>query len=220
MMLKVTWDKDSEEWIGRLRSFADLLVPGVRGASSRVAVVTVMQARSRMPMFEGAMKRDFRVLSERRRQGNGKIIGGFAVGFTSDTVMPSMESYRGASPFAIGYGKHQGETEGGAVEHAVLLYNPKTKGSTPGRAKLIRYLKAKGGGFFSGLPENASKDDVDKWRLETFKATGTRPRPWVDVAPRNTASDFLWSLMAEEGDPLLGSLVEQVWAEMSIVWSR
>ena len=209
MKIVARWDRDSEQWIDRLKSFVDLLVPGVRGACDRVAAHTVTQARANMPYFEGGLKNDFRVLESKGRTGKGLVLGKFSVGFTNSTVMDAIESLDSNSkPFAVGLGKHHG-----ADAHRVMLYNPRTKGSTPGRAKLIRYLKSVNAEKYGSLPDNADKEDVDKWR----RGHG---RPWVWVNPRTTSTTFLWDLMADEGDPLLTELVELVWNQMAMVWSR
>lgn len=214
MSVTVRWDRDSEQWIGRLSKFADLLVPGVRGACARVAAHTVSRVRQDIPVFEGDLRDDFRVLSMRRRQGNGNILGGFSVGFTSATVMPAVESLDSNSrPFAIGWGKHSP----GAEAHNVMLYNPRTGGS---RAKLIRYLKKTSPDKYGDLPDDASKQDVEDWQRDTRKATGWHPKPYVMVDPQASAEDFLWHLMADEGDPLLGELVEQIWNQVAMVWSK
>lgn len=202
-MLQARWDRDSAKWIGDLHKFAGLLVPGIRGAMDSTARKYTAIAQKRVPVFEGTLRDDLRVLRMGLR--SGKSLCNFTIGFTNATVMPEIESVGKAKPFAIGWGKH----DMGAKAHTVMLYNPRTGGSTAGRAKLIRYLKSKDSTKFGGLPDNADKEAVEKWRYETLKATGRHPKPWVMVDPQESATDFLWALIANDGDPLMGELVEQ-----------
>ena len=206
-MFTARWDKDSVAWISDLKRFADLLLPGARGACARVAQHTVNRARVDMPVFEGTLRNDFRVLSMKTKRG--RTLTGFSVGFTSATVMPEIESAGGPKPFAIGLGKHAP----GAQAHRVMLYNPSTGGSTPGRAKLIRYLKSVNSARYGDLPDNADKEDVDEWR----RGHG---RPYVWVSPQSSASDFLWNLIENDGDPLMEELAEQVWNAVARVWTK
>jgi len=212
-MLRVRWDNKSEQWIRRLGEFADLLYPHLGRAISKTMKFAVLTAKPRIPVFEHDLERDLRVLGVVRKFNRKlRVVG--TMGFTDATIMPSYESKNGPSPFSIPMGKHKP----GARPHGVMLYFPGTKGSTPGRAKLVRWLKQHGNAMYQSLPDAPTKEDVDEWQQRVETATGVKPPPFVEVDPSQSATDFLWWLIEQDGDPLASVLVDNVMRAVKRVW--
>ena len=208
-MITVRWDNDSAKWISGLSQFGDRLFPFMYTAFRRTLRYAQTYARAEMPVFEGDMQRDLRILGiERKSNRKLRLVG--TLGFSGDTIMPVDESAHGPAPFSVPWGKHSP----GASAHKVYLYHPKTGGSSKGRAKLVRWLKQNAGGDYGGLPDAPTKQDVTEWQK------GSGLPPWVVVDPSLTATDYLWGLIADNGDPLAGVLVENVMRAVKTVWER
>ena len=208
-MITVRWDKDSERWIAGLTQFSDLLFRPMRDAIGRTLSLHVLPtAKELIPVFEGSIRDDLRVLGI-ERVGKGKrlhLVG--TVGFTDKTKMPEMESTGGPAPFSVPWGKHSP----GAKAHKVYLYHHGTGGSTKGRQKLIRWLKQNADADYSGLPAAPTKEAVTEWQ----KTSGLPP--WVVVHPSITATNYLLGLAryASTSD----MLVRNVMMAVKLVWER
>ena len=217
-MLQARWDRPSTQWIRGLRQFADLLYPQVEIAVAKTLRAAVRAGRANIPVFDGDLQRDLQMLGIPRRlsAGRGLRLRG-SVGFTDATVQPADESNRGPSPFAIGLGKHSPSPAAGS--HGVYLYHP-SGGSSKGRAKLVKWMKKHGGPEYQSLPDAPSKDDVEKWQAAVEQSTGVKPKPFVQVDPSLTATDFLWALVEDDGDPLMSELIAHVALAVERVWQR
>ena len=212
MAFVARWSASSAHWIRELPRFPDRLYPLLEIAAVRTARNLMTMIKPRIPVFEGDLQKDFRLL-DARPYGNLRGAVRVTIGFTSATVMPEEESVSGPRPFAIGMGKH----EPGATAHRVYLYN-RAGASTPGRAKLIRWLKEHGGVEYDSLPEDASKADVALWRREVEQTMGFRPRAYVDVDPSRSATNFLWWLVDESADVSFSILIRHVIPAVRRVW--
>lgn len=214
-MLQARWSRESEEWVRKLPKFADLLFPHLAAAVNKTMRWGIREARPDVPVFEGDLQEDLQFVFGPRRMGNYKLRVLGIVGFTDATVQPEMESGKGPKPFAVARGKHE---PGAAGEHGVFLYHPGSGSSTKGRAKLVRWMQENAGYPYTELPDSPDKEDVQKWQQDVENETGTKPRPFVVVDPSLSATDFLWQLIAQDGDPMVSVLVDNVYRAVGRIW--
>ena len=130
---------------------------------------------------QGELREDWSGPVSRSTRGAGWLVK-MSSGFTDATVMDPDESYVGPKPFARGWGKHGQDA---ARAHDVWLYN-RSGVTTVGRAKLIRYLKRKRAALYGDMPDYPNKE---WWNYRPRE--GSRPKPWVHVDPRRTATPFV-----------------------------
>lgn len=192
------WDKDSEAWIDALpQRFNGALKTGLVRAIKSGIVRGLRRSRSLIPRFESTAMHAL-----------GKVdpIVGEAtitayIGFKNDTIfIPADDSPRYGADFNYAWAKEKSEP---AETHTVMLYNPKSKKSTPGRAKLVRWLKKNVGGDYLNLPD---APDATAWNAK--RKDNPLPAPWVEVHPGESATAYLTGLIEDDGDPLASWIFE------------
>lgn len=199
MSFTFRWDKDSEEWIDTLpQRFGGALKTGLVKAIKSGIVRGLRQSRSSIPKFE---KTAMHALGKLDPVVGDATIEAY-IGFTSDTVFVEAKD----SPMygeEFNYAAAKESSAPPAKKHYVMLYNPGTKESTPGRAKLVRFLKKKIGGLYENLPD---APDASAWNAK--RRDNPLPPPWIEVDPGKSAKPYLSALIEDDGDPLASWIFE------------
>ena len=203
------WDGPSQAWIDKLPQFAERLMPGLRRAVERTISHAYLEMTPKMLQFEfeGAMWRDLHIAKVERGDG-WAMIG--VLGFGEETVNDPDENVSAEveGGFAIPRGKDTGITP-----HRVYLYN-RAGESTPGRAKLLRYLKMVNPAQYGDAPDELTKEWFDKRPKDERKF-----KPYVDVAPKH--NDFLSHLLDADGKgPLVEYCADRVTEEVGALWKK
>ena len=205
-MISVTWDEPSAEWLRELPHFADRLAPHLQTAVDSTVQTVANMMEDWIPVFERSLLTD---LQRRRASKCGPCEVEAFLFFSDATLNDLAENVAGpdgdaSAPYSVAAGADEG-----AKEHRVYLYNREGQ-STPGRRKLIRWLRANVPEY-AGVPEDADKD----WFNHRKKDEHTAP-PFVTVWPR--ATNFWSDWTANQGDNTFNVLVENVYQAIGRVW--
>lgn len=200
MDFEIRWDDASKVWIDTIperltTSLRNGLIRAIR--SGLAEALRSARAGMRPFRFEGDAEDALNTLSIRVERDSIKA----GIGFTkSSVIVDSDDVVTAPQPFNYAWAK---ESAYGADAHRVWLYNPRTGGSTPNRAKLVRWLKAHGGNW-DKLPDAPTKETWNDKRREDTDF----PPPFVDVDPNKSATDYLTSLIENDGDPLATMILD------------
>lgn len=216
MTWEIEWSPESRAWLqdlpNNLRRWCRDSFQSAVDIELDVVVVTARQEAARMT-FEGdlvgSINRTSFVIGRGMRGGPAVIARGMVSLSPDATIVDASDVLHALTPFSYGWAKHAP----GAGEHRVMLYNPRTGGSTKNRQKLVRYLKSKGPNW-DQLPAAPTK--------ETWEGPGAKdlPPPFVTVHPHLTATNYLLGQVDAGGDPLLSLIVERAYDALAAQWSR
>ena len=219
MEWQIEWSPESQAWLQDLpnnlggwccQAFQDAVDVGLDSV--------VVTARQEVARFDGdlagSINRTSFVIPRRRGRGWGAatevIIARGMVSLSPDaTIVDASDVLHAPTPFSYGWAKHAP----GADEHRVMLYNPRTGGSTKNRQKLVRYLKSRGSNW-DQLPDAPTR--------ETWEGPDAKdlPPPFVTVHPQRTATNYLLGQVDAGGDPLLSLIVERACDALAVQWHR
>jgi hypothetical protein len=197
MELSFKWDDASSAWIDTLpQRLNNSLRSGAVQAIKSGLAEALRLARSSIPTFEYDAVRALGLFGLSEQPESVRM----SLGFVRDSVYVDESDVwdKAQSPYNYAWAK---ESSDAAKPHRVWLYNPSTGGSTKNRAKLVRWLKSKGGKW-DQLPDAPTKETWNAKRDESF------PPPYVDVDPSKTATDYITKLIADSGDPLASLILD------------
>ena len=207
------WDDPSQKWLDELpERMQEALLMGADGGLRSGLQKAVRVARQNAPYFEGEIRKALGFWMQGRTNW-GQGVRGY-VGFPGPgrIWMDDIDVVEAPTPFNYAWAKEKADA---AETHTVMLYNPRTGGSTKGRAKLVRWLKQKYGGLWNKLPDEPTKETWNnKPNDEAF------PPPFVEVSPAATATDYITGLISNGGDPLASWIIESVefWEPVRRAW--
>lgn len=174
------------------------------------------QAKLKAPNFDGDLARSLGIFNgnyARRGKYSGEWSG--HIGFTSnDIIVDSSDVWIAPLPFNYGWIKHEGEQSESGHPHRVYLYNTRTGGTTKNRQKLVKYLKSKSS-MWATLPDAPTKETWNK-----KPAKGFFPPPFVDVDPRQSATDYIDQLINDSAmkNHFLDIVSDGIIADIKLYW--
>jgi hypothetical protein len=191
------WEEDSQRWIDGLSGRMDhAFTTGLSLAFKDGMAWALKSSRSNIPRFEFWAQRSLAIYGFKSTADMVTMTLGFG---NEDVFVDDSDVVDAPRPFNYAWAKESSEPAG---PHQVWLYNPRTGKSTKNRAKLVRWLKANGGGGpdWGKLPDEPTKDT---WNRKGSKADRENfPPPFVYVTPEKTASAYITWLHTGTKDAL------------------
>ena len=209
MRLKFAWTPESRRWLETMPQRMDAaLHRGIERGAEIAVTRGAAAAESWMPKFEGWAAND--LCQGRGWWGNdGTLFETFIVFIGDRTSLSDTDTIRHPAPFHYPSAKHTP----GADPHKVWLFSGSGE-VTAHRRKLIRWLKLYGPDKWdwSLLPDAPTKELWNKKREPGF------PPPFTYVDPGRSAEPYFDKLIANDGDPLAGWLIDGFWPFVKRAW--
>lgn len=194
-MMDITfWEEDSQRWIdGLSERMGRAFTTGLSLAFKDGMAWALKSSRSHIPRFELWAQKSLTIYGFESTADMVTMTLGFG---NDDVFVDDSDVVEAPTPFNYAWAKESSEP---AKAHPVCLYNPRTGESTRNRAKLVRWLKSKGGNWWK-LPDEPTKAT---WDHKGSKADRENfPPPFVYVTPEKTASAYITWLYTGTNDVL------------------